>query len=122
MRRLQKIPDNVSVGKDAKQAFVKAAGIFILYLTYCSTDFCKQHHRSTISAKDVMDALEELEFEGYADHLEECLKHFRKNQQSKKDAKKERDAKREEEKRVLMEAEAAGEGGEAAPDDAEKSQ
>ena len=103
---LQRIPDSVSVGKDAKRAFVKAAGIFILYLTYASTDFCKQHHRSTISAKDVMDALQELEFEGYTDHLEECLKHFRKAQQSKKDAKKERDARREEEKRVQMKVDA----------------
>ena len=53
-----------------------------------------------------MDALQELEFEGYTDHLEECLKHFRKAQQSKKDAKKERDARREEEKRVQMKVDA----------------
>jgi DNA polymerase epsilon subunit 3 len=88
------------VGKAAKQAFVKAAGIFVLYLTYCSTDYCRQHHRSTISARDVIDALHELEFEEYVDDLQESLVKFRTSQQGKKDEKKKRDAKRESEKRA----------------------
>jgi len=64
--------DSISVGRDAKLAFQKAAGIFIMYLTYCATDFCKQHHRSTISANDVFDALNELEFDEYVEPLKEC--------------------------------------------------
>ena len=100
---LQRLPkgDNVSVGRDAKLAFQKAAGIFIMYLTYCATDFCKQHHRSTISATDVFDALNELEFDEYTEPLKECLQHFRKNGQAKKEEKKKRDAVREEERKKV---------------------
>ena len=32
------IPDNIQVTKEAKQAFAKAAGIFIVYLTTCAND------------------------------------------------------------------------------------
>ena len=51
------LPDNILVTKDAKQAFVRAAGIFIFYLTHCSNDFCKENKRQTISPQDVMNAL-----------------------------------------------------------------
>lgn len=89
------------MGRDAKLAFQKAAGIFIMYLTYCATDFCKQQRRSTISANDVFEALTELEFDEYIEPLKECLAHFRKTQQGKKEEKKRRDAAREEERRQL---------------------
>ena len=72
-----------------------------MYLTYCSTDFCKQHHRSTISSNDVFDALNELEFDEYTEPLKECLQHFRKNGQAKKEEKKKRDAVREEERKKV---------------------
>ena len=89
------------MGRDAKLAFQKAAGIFIMYLTYCATDFCKQQRRSTISANDVFEALTELEFDEYIEPLKECLAHFRKSQQGKKEEKKRRDAARDEERRQL---------------------
>ena len=79
----------------------------MLYLTYCSTDYCRQHHRSTISARDVIDALHELEFEDYVDDLQECLAAFRASQQGKKNEKKKRDAKRESEKRAAAAAAAS---------------
>lgn len=95
---LKRLPkgDNVSVGHDANLAFQKAARIFIMYLTYCSTDFCKQHHRSTISSNDVFDALNELEFDEFTEPLINCLQHFRKNRQANKEEKKKRDAVKEE--------------------------
>jgi histone H3/H4 len=51
------LPDNILVTKDARQAFVRAAGIFIFYLTHCSNDFCRESNRSTIFPKDVIAAL-----------------------------------------------------------------
>ena len=37
-----KLPESAQVGKEAKTAFSKAAGIFILYLTAAANDFCKE--------------------------------------------------------------------------------
>lgn len=63
-----------------------------MYLTYTATEFCKSHKRSTISAADVLEALEEIDFDDYVNPLQECLKHFRAKQQGKKEAKRQRDA------------------------------
>lgn len=89
---MQGAGNNVSLGKSAKTAFIKAAGIFVLYLTYCSSDYCKQHKRSTISARDIFDALKELEFEDYVDDLQESLAQFRRTQQDKKQEKRKRES------------------------------
>ena len=51
------LPDNILLTKDARAAFVRAAGIFIFYLTHCSNDFCRESKRSTIFPQDVMAAL-----------------------------------------------------------------
>jgi histone H3/H4 len=48
------LPESAQIGKDAKAAFARSAGIFILYLTACANDFCKDAKRQTISAQDVM--------------------------------------------------------------------
>ncbi|CAN0531338.1 unnamed protein product, partial [Ectocarpus sp. 8 AP-2014] len=66
------LPDNVQIGKDAKAAFSRSAGIFIMYLTACANDFCREAKRQTISAQDVMQAIKELEF----GELEEPLKEY----------------------------------------------
>jgi DNA polymerase epsilon subunit 3 len=68
-----KLPDSVQVSKEAKQAFSKSAGIFILYLTAAANDFCKVSKRQTISAQDVLTALEELDFGDFVEPLKECL-------------------------------------------------
>lgn len=51
------LPDNILLTKDARAAFVRAAGIFIFYLTHCSNDFCRESKRATIFPQDVMAAL-----------------------------------------------------------------
>ena len=48
------LPESAQIGKDAKAAFARSAGIFILYLTACANDFYKDAKRDTISATDVM--------------------------------------------------------------------
>lgn len=51
------LPENILLTKDARAAFVRAAGIFIFYLTHCSNDFCRESKRATIFPQDVMAAL-----------------------------------------------------------------
>jgi DNA polymerase epsilon subunit 3 len=68
-----KLPENIQVGKDAKTAFSKAAGIFIIYVTAAANDFCKEHKRQTISAQDVLESMKELEFEDFVEPLEKFL-------------------------------------------------
>ena len=46
-------PDNIQVTKEAKQAFAKAAGIFIVYLTTCANDICKDKKKQTVTAQDI---------------------------------------------------------------------
>eukprot|EP01102_Stenamoeba_stenopodia_P005293 TRINITY_DN1586_c0_g1_i1.p1 TRINITY_DN1586_c0_g1~~TRINITY_DN1586_c0_g1_i1.p1 ORF type:complete len:136 (-),score=43.55 TRINITY_DN1586_c0_g1_i1:92-451(-) len=90
------LPDNVQVASDAKLALAKAAKIFILYASACSNDFCMQGNRSTISANDVLSAIEELELESFKGPLIKCLEAYKKTKKTKKD--KEEDGKEDEEK------------------------
>jgi histone H3/H4 len=48
------LPESVQIGKDAKAAFARSAGIFIMYITACANDFAKDNKRSTITAGDVL--------------------------------------------------------------------
>lgn len=78
------LPENCQITKESKAAFSKAAGIFILYLTSCSNDFCQENKRSTISSADVIAALKELDFQDMAAPLEEFLVLMRKELADKK--------------------------------------
>ena len=105
----------MQIQKEAKEAITKAAKIWILYATawylsisslplLCSSsnryprshhltpssanDFCQNSNRSTISANDVLMAMEELEFPDFVPQLKETLETFKKDQASKKAAKK----------------------------------
>lgn len=82
------IPDGVNVSKEARLAISKAASVFVLYATSCSNNFALKAKRKTITAKDVLDALEDMEFDQFVDPLKQCLEAFKKNQQGKKDQKK----------------------------------
>ena len=68
------LPDNVQVTKDARNAFTRAAGVFIFYLTHCANDISRDKKRSTIYASDVLNALNELEFEQFRKPVEDFLK------------------------------------------------
>ncbi|CAN0078201.1 unnamed protein product [Ectocarpus sp. 12 AP-2014] len=81
------LPDNVQIGKDAKAAFSRSAGIFIMYLTACANDFCREAKRQTISAQDVMQAIKELEFGELEEPLKEYLDQYRREASAKKQSK-----------------------------------
>mmetsp|Transcript_36838 Transcript_36838/g.73302 ORF Transcript_36838/g.73302 Transcript_36838/m.73302 type:complete len:156 (-) Transcript_36838:37-504(-) len=80
------LPDNILLTKDARAAFVRAAGIFIFYLTHCSNDFCRESKRTTIFPQDVMAALRELGFEDFEQPLENFLEAYKKDTEHRKPA------------------------------------
>ncbi|KAH9251365.1 hypothetical protein BASA81_010776 [Batrachochytrium salamandrivorans] len=71
------LPDGANCTKDAKTAFSKAAGIFILYITACANELAKTGKRSTINSQDVMTALTELGYASFIPHLESTLEKMR---------------------------------------------
>ncbi|XP_041369218.1 DNA polymerase epsilon subunit 3-like [Gigantopelta aegis] len=85
------IPEGVNVSKEARLAISKAASVFILYATSCSNNFAMKGKRKTISAQDVISAMEDMEFEQFCDPLKTCLEAYRSEQKGKRDKKKERD-------------------------------
>ena len=57
------LPDNIMVTKDARAAFVRAAGIYIFYLTHCANDFSRDSKRTTIFPQDVISAIRQFMLE-----------------------------------------------------------
>ncbi|XP_015586095.1 DNA polymerase epsilon subunit 3 isoform X2 [Cephus cinctus] len=80
------LPNGVTIGKEARAAVAKAASIFILYLTSTANSIAKKGNRKTISGPDVIQAMEEIEFDQFIDHLQEALENFKRTQKEKKDA------------------------------------
>ncbi|XP_034946768.1 DNA polymerase epsilon subunit 3 [Chelonus insularis] len=79
------LPDGVTVGKEARVAVAKAASIFILYLTTSANTLAKKANRKTITGQDVLQAMEEIEFDRFINPLNEALSNFKKSQREKKD-------------------------------------
>lgn len=67
------LPENIILGKDVKAAVSRAASMFILYLTAQSTQFAQKVNRKTILAQDILDALEETEFDDLIEPVEGAL-------------------------------------------------
>jgi DNA polymerase epsilon subunit 3 len=78
------LPDNIQVGKEAKTCFAKAAGLFILYLTDSANTFARANKRQTVSAADIMSAVEDLEFEEFIEPLHSFLDAYRKEHATNK--------------------------------------
>ncbi|XP_008549733.1 DNA polymerase epsilon subunit 3 [Microplitis mediator] len=87
------LPEGVTIGKEAKVAVAKAASIFILYLTTSANTVAKKTNRKTITGPDVLQAMEDIEFDRFVDSLQDALNNFRKSQKEKKDASKKKNQK-----------------------------
>ena len=100
------LPEGIAVGKEARLAVAKASSIFILYLTSAANTVAKNNNRKTISAADVTQAMENIDFEHFIKPLQEALEIFKKNQKEKKDATvKKKQQKKEEEDGEIQEDE-----------------
>lgn len=80
------LPENVNIAKEARTAIGKAASVFVLYATSCANNFAQKQKRKTLTATDVFEALEEMEFSQFIKPLKDSLALFRKEQKGKKEA------------------------------------
>jgi DNA polymerase epsilon subunit 3 len=64
----------------------ESAKIFIHYLTATANDACRDAKRSTISADDVLRAVEDIEFADFVEPLQASLEGFKKENARKKEA------------------------------------
>ena len=80
----QSLTQNMILTKDAKAAFVRAAGIFIFYLTHYSNENAKEEKRKTIKEQDVVKALNELGFEDFEDTVSDFLEAFKSAEEETK--------------------------------------
>eukprot|EP01122_Echinamoeba_exundans_P015365 TRINITY_DN7264_c0_g1_i1.p1 TRINITY_DN7264_c0_g1~~TRINITY_DN7264_c0_g1_i1.p1 ORF type:complete len:142 (-),score=46.07 TRINITY_DN7264_c0_g1_i1:11-436(-) len=99
------LPDNISVGKDAKSSLTKAAKLFVQYLTAAANDYCQSCNRTLLSSNHVFGALDELELGHYKEKLQKALDEYKATQakkadKKKDDAKKPEDGKEENEEEV----------------------
>ncbi len=84
------LPDNIQIQKDARAAFSRCAGIFIIYVTACANDYARGKKRTTINTGDVLAAMKELEFEELIEPLQEFLEAFKVEEEQKKKARVDR--------------------------------
>jgi len=80
------LPDGVNISKEARAAISKSASVFVLYATSCANNMALQNKRKTLTATDVLDAIEEMEFQSFIKPLKEALEVFKREQKEKKDA------------------------------------
>ena len=80
------LPDGVIISKESRAAISKAASVFVLYCTSCANNFAMQQKRKTLKDTDVLQALEDMEFEEFIPQLKECLEAFKIEQKGKKAA------------------------------------
>jgi len=82
------LPPSTKVSKEAQQAIAKAASVFVLYATSCSNQIADRSNRKTIHGQDVIEAMEDMEFDKFVKPLETSLDGWKQSQQKKKDAAK----------------------------------
>jgi len=72
IQRLAKgvLPSNTQVQKDAVLALSKSATVFVSYLVNSANDRAVLANKKTVQPKDVLEALGELEFEGFVERVE----------------------------------------------------
>ncbi|XP_072908295.1 DNA polymerase epsilon subunit 3 [Hemitrygon akajei] len=92
------LPDGVNVSKEARSAISRAASVFVLYATSCANNFAMKSKRKTLSASDVLAAMEEMEFDRFITPLKDALEAYKREQRGKKEAseQKKKDKKPEE--------------------------
>jgi len=80
------LPEGINISKEARAAISKSASVFVLYATSCANNLAQKNKRKTLTANDVMDALDEMEFPTFLEPLKESLDAFKIEQKGKKDA------------------------------------
>ncbi|CAL1263763.1 unnamed protein product [Larinioides sclopetarius] len=79
------VPDGINISKEARSAVARAASVFVLYTTACSSQVQATSQRKTLTLPDVFAALEDMMFEDMIEPIKECLEAFHADK-NKKDA------------------------------------
>eukprot|EP01134_Creolimax_fragrantissima_P001280 CFRG1280T1 len=79
----ESLPEGAAVAKDAKLALMKAATQFIIHATTYANEETIRNKRKTISGLDVINAMDELEFQDFKGILEDSLRMFREKKEKK---------------------------------------
>lgn len=85
---------DIQLNKEALLAFGESAKVFISYVTATANDVCKDKKRATLSADDVLTALEETDFAELLPPLKEAYEAYKQSLKEKKDKKAEVSRKR----------------------------
>ncbi|XP_054722616.1 DNA polymerase epsilon subunit 3-like [Uloborus diversus] len=70
------IPDGINISREARASFARAAAIFALYITACSTHVQATTQRKTITASDVFAALSDMLLDDMIEPLKEALEAY----------------------------------------------
>ncbi|QDS74249.1 hypothetical protein FKW77_002972 [Venturia effusa] len=78
VQRLSKgvLPPNTQIQKDALLAISKSATVFINYLASVANERAQRANKKTIQPKDVLDAIQECEFDSFLPRLEAELEKY----------------------------------------------
>lgn len=72
------LPESASVSKEARAAIARAASVFAIFVTSSSTALAHKQNHKTITAKDILQTLTELDFESFVPSLTQDLEVYRK--------------------------------------------
>lgn len=86
------LPDGINVSKEARIAIGKAASVFIIYLSSAAILEAKRQKHKILLPQNIMDALEEIEMEHFAEPLKKSLEAYREMAKNRKDTKKKSNA------------------------------
>ncbi|EWC48354.1 hypothetical protein DRE_02123 [Drechslerella stenobrocha 248] len=78
------LPQNTQIQKDAVTAFTRGTMVFVNYLASAANDITQKNGKKTIMPKDVLEALDVIEFPGLKERLEVELQKFTEKQEQKR--------------------------------------
>ncbi|ALC38975.1 Chrac-14 [Drosophila busckii] len=81
------LPEGSNVSKEARAAIAKAASVFAIFVTSSSTALAHKQNHKTITAKDILQTLNDLDFESFVPLLSQDLEVYRKMIKDKKESK-----------------------------------
>ncbi|KAH8266618.1 hypothetical protein KR018_003755 [Drosophila ironensis] len=83
----ESLPEGANVSKEARAAIARAASVFAIFVTSSSTVMAHKQNHKTITAKDILQTLTELDFESFVPSLSQDLEVYRKMVKEKKEIK-----------------------------------
>ncbi|KAL3667333.1 hypothetical protein V7S43_007561 [Phytophthora oleae] len=81
------LPEHAILTKDARQTLNSAASMFTLYLASITHETSVANKRSTITLKDVLQTLRDVDFEHFIEPIEACLQEAKDSASRKKNQK-----------------------------------